>query len=226
MRLFHTPVSRDIISKFLCDWENKFPGTPSSTIATSIATALYSDKKYRENTVLEPVWSGPKTSSVPLRRTEQALIEVINASKESILIVSFAVYKINSIIQALIEAYERKVDIKVILETPESGVDKIDYDTINALGEELIDKTKIYFWPLEMRPKDAKGNAGSFHAKCALADKKILLISSANLTQYALELNMELGVLIKRGTFPNIIAEHFDALIREGIFKLHKEKKI
>jgi len=77
-----------------------------------------------------------------------------------------------------------------------------------------------------MRPKDAKGNAGSFHAKCALADKKILLISSANLTQYALELNMELGVLIKRGTFPNIIAEHFDALIREGIFKLHKEKKI
>ena len=51
-------------------------------------------------------------------------------------------------------------------------------------------KCVTYRWPLERRPRDDEGRHGSLHAKCAVADRELLLISSANLTHYALSLNM------------------------------------
>ena len=41
------------------------------------------------------------------------------------------------------------------------------------------------------------GRLGSLPAKVAVADGATLLISSANFTEYAMTLNMELGVLIR-----------------------------
>jgi phosphatidylserine/phosphatidylglycerophosphate/cardiolipin synthase-like enzyme len=57
------------------------------------------------------------------------------------------------------------------------------------------------------------------HAKCALADREALLVASANLTEHALELNMEIGVLICGGPLPEQAAEHIDGLIREGTLR-------
>ena len=42
-------------------------------------------------------------------------------------------------------------------------------------------------------------------------------ISSANLTEYALNINMEMGVLIKGGTLPGQMHSHFHGLIRDGV---------
>jgi phosphatidylserine/phosphatidylglycerophosphate/cardiolipin synthase-like enzyme len=42
-------------------------------------------------------------------------------------------------------------------------------------------------------------------------------VSSANLTAFALELNMELGVLVRGGPAPRRVREHFDRMIRAGI---------
>jgi phosphatidylserine/phosphatidylglycerophosphate/cardiolipin synthase-like enzyme len=53
------------------------------------------------------------------------------------------------------------------------------------------------------------------HVKCLIADRKKALVSSANLTDYALEMNMELGLLV-HGVFPSRLAEHFDQLIVRG----------
>lgn len=222
MREIHTPSGREAISKFLDDWLNHFQDIQPSTLAITLYTALYSDKKHRESSTVEPVWSGPRNNSIPLRRTEQALIEVINSAKEELLIVSFAVYSIDSIIHALTEACNRNVAVKIILETSVSGAEKIDYNTIDSFGKELKEKTKIYIWPVEQRKRDQKGKIGTLHAKCAMADRSLLLISSANLTYPAFDLNIELGILVKRGPLPARIAEQFDILIQEGIFRLYK----
>ena len=58
---------------------------------------------------------------------------------------------------------------------------------------------------------------GSLHAKCAVADAATLLISSANLTAYALSLNMELGLLVRGGPQPQEVAAHFTGLIQRGV---------
>jgi PLD-like domain len=45
-------------------------------------------------------------------------------------------------------------------------------------------------------------DVSSLHAKCAVIDSNLLFLSSANLTEFAFNLNMELGVLIKGGSLP------------------------
>lgn len=74
----------------------------------------------------------------------------------------------------------------------------------------------VYVWPLEMRPGDPKGNPAALHAKCAVADDAVLLVSSANLTESAFEINMELGVLVRGGDMPRRVAEHWRGLASDG----------
>ena len=46
------------------------------------------------------------------------------------------------------------------------------------------------------------------HAKIAVADRRALLVSSANLTQSGVGTNIEAGVLVRGGTAPQRAAEH------------------
>ena len=78
---------------------------------------------------------------------------------------------------------------------------------------------EVYVWPQEMRPTDEAGHHGSLHAKCAVADDEYLFVSSANLTGYALTLNMELGLLVRGGPAPRTITAHFARLIGHGVLQ-------
>ena len=49
--------------------------------------------------------------------------------------------------------------------------------------------------------------------KCAVSDARTLFLTSANLTEYAFTINMELGVLVTGGKLPAQVQEHFDQLI-------------
>ena len=58
---------------------------------------------------------------------------------------------------------------------------------------------------------------GILHVKCAVADGRWLFLSSANLTEYAFTINMELGVLVTGGSLPGQVQEHFDRLIANNL---------
>lgn len=58
------------------------------------------------------------------------------------------------------------------------------------------------------------------HAKCAVADGARLLVSSANLTEFALNMNMELGLLVRGEELPGRVVEHLNHLIRERVLVL------
>jgi phosphatidylserine/phosphatidylglycerophosphate/cardiolipin synthase-like enzyme len=75
-------------------------------------------------------------------------------------------------------------------------------------------------WPIEQRPKDRDGKHGSLHAKCAVADRKWVFISSANLTHYALMLNLEMGTLIHNRMLADEILSQFHTLIESGLLCL------
>ena len=53
------------------------------------------------------------------------------------------------------------------------------------------------------------------HAKVIVADHRDALVTSANLTMYAMDLNMEMGVRVL-GAPAASIADHFDLLIAKG----------
>ncbi len=74
----------------------------------------------------------------------------------------------------------------------------------------------VYYWPKEQRGQDDNGKVGILHVKCAVADGRWLFLSSANLTEYAFTINMELGVLVTGGKLPKQVQEHFERLVVDG----------
>jgi phosphatidylserine/phosphatidylglycerophosphate/cardiolipin synthase-like enzyme len=111
----------------------------------------------------------------------------------------------------------RGVSITVIVDTPDRQVGRAAYDTLRALGPSVASRSSVYLWPHEQRPRDQNGRAGLLHIKCVEADGKWLFLSSANLTEYAFTLNMELGLLITGGDEPGRVEEHFDRLIEDRV---------
>ena len=67
------------------------------------------------------VWSGPLSGASTFRRTDQALLELIQTAKRSIIVVAFAAYKIPDIATALLDAAKRGVKITLILESTEES---------------------------------------------------------------------------------------------------------
>jgi hypothetical protein len=53
-----------------------------------------------------------------------------------------------------------------------------------------------------------------------LADGRSLLISSANLTEYAMTLNMGMGLLIHGGALPAQVEAHLACLGEQGVFEV------
>lgn len=53
----------------------------------------------------------------------------------------------------------------------------------------------------------------------AIGDDDLLFITSANLTECAMNLNMGLGVLIRGGELPGQVRVHFERLIGAGMLR-------
>lgn len=204
------------IRLFLDSWQSlPFPPTPveMALVMRSVSAALAFQRNKQK---IELTWTGPRSPHVSLRRTDQALIELIHGAQKRIIVVSFAVYKARHILSALENAADRGVDITVILESPDVSEGKIAYNTIRALGASLREKARVFIWPYAKRATTPDGKIGSLHAKIGVADGNHLYLSSANLTDYAMNINMEMGVLIHDDELPGRIEQHFADLISNG----------
>lgn len=213
LQVVSMPEVRDQLKLLLHLWQSLAPTLPPVSVALALRAASQAEAYHQHNGQTALVWTGPDSGSPVLRRTDQALLQVINTAQTALLVVSFAVYKIDDIRRALLAAAERGVDISICIEAPDPSAGKITFDTLAALGQRLAEQATVYVWPAAQRPQTADGKHGSLHVKCAVADARLLFISSANLTEYALSLNMELGVLIEGGSLPGEVATHFAQLI-------------
>ena len=190
-------------------------GGPRS-LAWALRAAEAADRAERARQQLELVWTGPAPDGCVLRRTDQALLEVIHRSQRTLIVVTYAAYDVAPVRAALEAAEARGVALTLVLESKEESGGKLTFDAARALGP-LAGRSALYAWPLERRPRDAQGRPGAMHTKCAIADDHVLFLSSANLTGFALALNMELGLLVTGGSSPQRVAEHFRALVASGI---------
>jgi len=212
------------LSSFFKIWYEEFSDIPASAIVLSLRTHTQVEASYRNKPDIQLMWTGPKDKT-PLRRTDQALLELIHSAQQTLHVVSFAVYEIEAIWQAIVAAANRGVTISIYLETPDSSDGKISYDTLRTLGSEVADRSSVYIWPLHKRPRNPDGKHGSLHAKIAVADDHTLYVSSANLTQYAMTLNMEMGVMITGGEHAQRTADHLVRLVEMGEFELVRAKQ-
>jgi phosphatidylserine/phosphatidylglycerophosphate/cardiolipin synthase-like enzyme len=211
------PHYRRLIATFLDDWRRHAAEVSPQAVAAALLSAASTEKAHREQQSVELVWTGPDVGVVPLRRTEQALLQVIESATERLLVVSYAVYNIPRVCGALVRAADRGVAIKIVVESPDRTEGQHAYSTLAALGSSVASRCGVYLWPLEQRARDEGGKAGILHVKCAVADGRWLYLSSANLTEYAFMLNMELGLLVTGGSLPEQVERHFGRLIEEKV---------
>lgn len=183
-------------------------------------TAAYCEQQNEEELSVEIVWTGPNVSDTPLRRTDQVLLQLIQDAQQDLLLISFAVYKVPEIAAALVAAINRGVNLRIIVETPDSDNGKIPFGIKTAFGTEIVSRAQVFVWPHEQRPTDSEGRFGSLHIKCLVVDSSHLFISSANLTEYALALNMEMGVVVHSKELACQVIEHINGLIYQGILVL------
>lgn len=204
---------RACVSHFVDVWGRHLAEVPSEAAAAALRTAAICAERRHDRETAQLVWTGPATNSVPMRHTEQAVLEVIEDAKERVLVVSYAVYNIPRICEAIIEAAGRGCTIRLVIESPEPAEGKHAYDTLRALGPRVASVCEVYIWPSGSRPVDGKGRSGLMHVKAVVGDGRKLFLSSANLTEYAFTTNMELGILITGGDLPQQVESHANNLI-------------
>jgi phosphatidylserine/phosphatidylglycerophosphate/cardiolipin synthase-like enzyme len=161
---------------------------------------------------------GADSRIIPVRQTEQVLLDLIQCARKHLLVVSYAVYRISRIREALLRAADRGVRVRIVLDVADP--DEMDgYNPLLPIREPLLSCAEILYWPKEQRPPHAEGRRGTLHVKCVVADSQRISISSANLTEQAFRLNMELGILITGTRFSREVDEHFTELAGRGVLR-------
>jgi len=201
-----TPVASSVVEQLASAWLKTTVSSNELALMLLAASHVYTKAATDQSTEL--VWTGPTTPFVSARRTEQALLQVITSAKQSLFITSFVAYDVSTIVKALNVVSERGVDILMLLELSQNHGGSITIDAIGKMRT-LVPTARLYAW----REKSEPFSDGRVHAKVAVADDKICFITSANLTGYAMEKNMEAGVLISGGTIPKMLYEHLNSLV-------------
>lgn len=201
-----TPVASAAVERLVEAWRGTSI-SPGELASMLLASSHVVAKAAREQST-ELVWTGPTTPFVSARRTEQALLQVIDSARSTLFITSFVAYDVSSIVAALNSASERGVSITMLLESSQEHGGSVSIDVIGKMRK-LVPTARLYGW-LEKPDEFADGRV---HAKVAVADGMVCFITSANLTGYAMAKNMEAGVLVSGGRLPSLVADHLTSLV-------------
>lgn len=205
-----TQVASAVVEQLAAAWQKT--NVRSDELALMLLAAGHVYTKVSSEQCTELVWTGPTTPFVSARRTEQALLQVINSAQQSLFITSFVAYDVSTIVKALNVANDRGVVISMLLEMSKEHGGSITFDAIGKMRT-LVPSARLYAW----RDKSDPFSDGRVHAKIAIADGRMCFITSANLTGYAMEKNMEAGVLISGGDISKLLDEHLRSLVGMGI---------
>ncbi len=190
-------------------------GVAMESLATALLASSQTAEAARLEEQLELVWTGPVASRPTMRRTEQALLELIESARRELLLVSFVTYEVPSIRSALRAAIDRGVKVTLLAESTEHNDTVTDQHPLRLVGNEYAHRMTVLIWASEARSAFTQNRPGKLHAKFAIADRRRALLGSANLTDAALSRNIEAGVMITGGRVPNALCAEIDRLRAE-----------
>jgi phosphatidylserine/phosphatidylglycerophosphate/cardiolipin synthase-like enzyme len=188
-----------------------------SALADARTTAHDADR-------VDLVWSGPEAPGTASRDTAAVLMELFAEAEREILIAGYAVYHGREVFRSLAARMDADPALQV---TMLLDIRRGPGDT--SLASEIVKRFTAEFrsrhWPGTRLPaiyydpralETDRARHAALHAKCAVVDRRIALVTSANFTPAAQTKNIEVGALIRSPRFAAHLAEHFDALIRCG----------
>ncbi len=102
-----------------------------------------------------------------------------------------------------------------------------DTSAADQLVRRFADRFWKHEWPGTARPRvfydpralEPEGPGGVLHAKAVVVDDEAVFITSANLTEAALDSNIELGLVVRDRALAASVSTHFQALIDSALLR-------
>jgi len=208
--LVPTPAFRDTVQRLLDTWQQQ-PEVPGLAIGAAIAAAAHAHDHARRTGHLELVVSGPTSTVIHARRTEQVLLQLVEEAQREILLITFGLQMHDDLRTVLQTARTRGVAITVLAEDP---ADNPEFRGDPAKAIAGLDARRLR-WPAEHRP----ASGAALHAKVIVIDEVTALVTSANLTRRAAGDNLEIGVLIRGSDVPDRLVAHVGRLVEQGTLR-------
>jgi phosphatidylserine/phosphatidylglycerophosphate/cardiolipin synthase-like enzyme len=163
---------------------------------------------------VEVVWSGPNSSAVPVRSTAQVLTHLVGEARRQLILMTYSAWPYPPLTEAITAAVARDVAVMVVVETLAGAGGALTGEE-PAAAFLAAPGVQVWHWPTAKRP----GQTSKMHAKLTVADSRVLLVTSANLTQSGIGKNIEAGLLVRGGPAPARAAEHIRELQSSGILE-------
>ncbi len=166
------------------------------------------------------VWSGPEVPGVHARDTRRVYEELLGSAERSVWASTYAFFDGPRAFDVLARRMDARPELRVRLLL---NIQRRRGDATAA--EQLVRKFADRFWstdwPGSSRPSvyydpralEIDGPTGVLHAKAVVTDDEAVFVTSANLTEAALDRNIELGLLVRDRALAASVSSHFRALI-------------
>jgi len=196
----------------LCDLWIETGAIEPHALADALVCAARAVKTATSYEKVELLYTGPGAEA--MRRNLQGLLEVIRGAHERLWVVSFVLRSgVDDVVAAMHERSQAGVEVKVLLDHRADGYDgAVERLRSKAPGCQLLT------WADEEREFEP-GKFANLHAKCVVADGRQAFVSSANLTGWAMDHNLEVGYLVTGGSTPRRLEEHLDSLAATDAFE-------
>jgi phosphatidylserine/phosphatidylglycerophosphate/cardiolipin synthase-like enzyme len=170
------------------------------------------------------VWSGPEVPGLHARDTRRVYEELLSSAERSVWASTYAFFDGPKAFDVL----ARRMDSTPGLEaTLLLNLQRKRGDTTAAdqLVRRFADRFWSTDWPGSSRPRvfydpralDPNGPSGVLHAKAVVVDDIAVFITSANLTEAALDRNIELGLVVRDGALAASVSAYFRILVERGL---------
>ena len=172
------------------------------------------------------MWSGPEVRGLHARDTRRVYEELLGSAERSLWACSFVYFDGRRAFELLARRMDERPELRVtLLLNIQRG--KGDMTAADALVRRFADRLWGNDWPGRTRPRvyydpralDAERPGGVLHAKAVVADDTSVFVTSANLTEAALDRNIELGLLVRDRALALTVAGHFRGLIDRGLLR-------
>lgn len=185
-----TGVTASSLAGLLRLWQQA--GSTAAELSAALAmVGLAQQQAQKEQPLVSLVWTGPLEAGAPTRSTRLVLEELIRTADQTIVIVGYTITQgAAPVIAHLVEARRQGVQVTIIANRMDQHL-----SLIRAYWPTNVAPPELYTYP-----ESGEDQMAALHAKALIADRRRMLLTSANMTYHGLTGNIELGVLIEDET--------------------------
>jgi cardiolipin synthase len=199
-------------------WAEVGAGVSAAALAALLRSCVHATSRLRQSLPITQVaWTGPKVEGSFLRATREVVRELLRGAQSELLVVGYWIAArddgegiIEEVIDSLADAVRRKVTVTLIVDERNRHDGRNNQQILLEAWPPGCPAPRILTWRLPADDHHLK-----LHAKVLVADRRDALVTSANLTFYAMDRNMEMGVRVT-GSPAATIAQHFKLLELQG----------